>query len=211
MIIRLLFLIILVCLTGTGCNLIYKQNIQQGNALEQDDLDELYIGMNQRQVLFVLGTPSVKDPFHQNRWDYVQTFSRRGNPMITRTVTLIFEDGLLTDILGENDPFGANSQRVDGDPDEVASFVKKPDSAQDTSESPRRRVKTDDLIQRPFADVDVAIGADGKPVRVIQDLIEREFVLTGKTVISVNSAITNSIGNHVKIAVWTELHIARII
>ena len=51
-----------------GCNLIYKQNIQQGNALEQEDLDELYIGMNQRQVLFVLGTPSIRDPFHADRW-----------------------------------------------------------------------------------------------------------------------------------------------
>ena len=139
MIIRLLFSLILVCLTGTGCNLIYKQNIQQGNALEQDDLDELYIGMNQRQVLFVLGTPSVKDPFHRDRWDYVQTFSRRGNPMITRTVTLKFENDLLAEIVGENDPFGANSQRVDGDPDEVASFVKEPvdSESQDTSESPQ--------------------------------------------------------------------------
>lgn len=135
---RLLFSLILVCLTGTGCNLIYKQNIQQGNALEQDDLDELYIGMNQRQVLFVLGTPSVKDPFQQDRWDYVQTFSRRGNPMISRTVTLRFEDGLLASIEGENDPFGANSQRVDGDPDEVASFVKKPASGQESqTESPQ--------------------------------------------------------------------------
>ena len=88
MIKRLLFSLILVCLTGTGCNLIYKQNIQQGNAIEQDDLDELYIGMNQRQVLFVLGTPSVQDPFHQDRWDYVQTFSRRGGAMVQRTVTL---------------------------------------------------------------------------------------------------------------------------
>ncbi len=138
MIKRLVFILFLVSLTGTGCNLIYKQNIQQGNALEQDDLDELYIGMNQRQVLFVLGTPSVKDPFNQNRWDYVQTFSRRGNPMISRTVTLRFEDGLLASIEGENDPFGANSQRVDGDPDEVASFVKKPASGQASqTESPQ--------------------------------------------------------------------------
>jgi outer membrane protein assembly factor BamE len=108
----------------SGCGLIYKQNIQQGNALEQEDLDELYIGMNQRQVLFVLGTPSVKDPFHPERWDYVQTFSRRGNEPVMRTVTLYFEDGLLSEIEGQDNPFSAGS---DEDSGEVASFVKKPE------------------------------------------------------------------------------------
>ncbi|MFC1689933.1 outer membrane protein assembly factor BamE [Pseudomonadota bacterium] len=157
MLIRLIFALFLVSLAGTGCNLIYKQNIQQGNALEQDDLDELYIGMNQRQVLFVLGTPSVKDPFHHNRWDYVQTFSRRGNPMITRTVTLRFEDGLLAEIVGENDPFGANTQRVDGDPDEVASFIKKPASGQNTTESPQDAAvesAKEDLIESQDPDIE---------------------------------------------------------
>ena len=66
---RLFLIMLATTLFSTGCGLIYKQNIQQGNAIEQDDLDELYIGMNQRQVLFVLGTPSVKEPFSQNRWD----------------------------------------------------------------------------------------------------------------------------------------------
>lgn len=121
MIIRFLFLLILCTLACSGCNLIYKQNIQQGNAIEQDDLDELYVGMNRRQVLFVLGTPSVQDPFHPDRWDYVQTFSRRGGPMVERTVTLRFKDDLLTEIDGQNDPFGTNSG---GDSGEVASFVK---------------------------------------------------------------------------------------
>jgi outer membrane protein assembly factor BamE len=130
MIIRFLFSLLVATLAGSGCGLIYKQNIQQGNAIEQDDLDELYIGMNQRQVLFVLGTPSVKDPFHQERWDYVQTFSRRGSPMVQRTVTLRFEDDLLSSIDGQDDPFGARSGRVTGDATEVATFVKKPD--QDT-------------------------------------------------------------------------------
>jgi outer membrane protein assembly factor BamE len=129
MIIRFLFSLFLATLACTGCGLIYKQNIQQGNAIEQDDLDELYIGMNQRQVLFVLGTPSVKDPFHQERWDYVQTFSRRGSPMVQRTVTLRFEDGLLSDIDGQDDPFGTGSARVTGDATEVASFVKSPDKS----------------------------------------------------------------------------------
>jgi outer membrane protein assembly factor BamE len=133
MIIRFLFSLILAALTCSGCNLIYKQNIQQGNAIEQDDLDELYIGMNQRQVLFVLGTPSVKDPFHQDRWDYVQTFSRRGNPMVQRTITLRFEDGLLSEIGGRDDSFSAGAGGVSGDVTEVASFVKKPGNSSTTS------------------------------------------------------------------------------
>jgi outer membrane protein assembly factor BamE len=128
MIIRFLFSLFFATLACAGCGLIYKQNIQQGNALEQDDLDELYIGMNQRQVLFVLGTPSVKDPFHDDRWDYVQTFSRRGSDMVQRTITLKFEDDLLTDIGGRDDTFGSGSDAVTGDATEVATFVKSPAS-----------------------------------------------------------------------------------
>lgn len=101
-----LITIALAALLGLGgCNLIYKQNVQQGNALEQEDLDELYLGMNRRQVLFVLGTPSVRDPFHQDRWDYVQTYSRRGGPLVQRTVTLRFENDALSEIVGAENPF----------------------------------------------------------------------------------------------------------
>lgn len=133
MTIRFLFTLFFCTLVSTGCNLIYKQNIQQGNAIEQDDLDELYIGMNQRQVLFVLGTPSIKDPFRADRWDYVQTFSRRGSDMVQRTVTLRFEDGLLSEIDGQDDPFAPTS----GDDNEVATFVKKPETTgDDTTDDP---------------------------------------------------------------------------
>jgi outer membrane protein assembly factor BamE len=139
MITRLIFSLTLATLTASGCGLIYTQNIQQGNAIEQDDLDELYVGMNQRQVLFVLGTPSVKDPFHPERWDYVQTFSRRGSPMVQRTITLRFEDDLLSEIDGHTDPFGAIAKNVTGDANEVASFVKSPDenSGADEGDSPQ--------------------------------------------------------------------------
>jgi outer membrane protein assembly factor BamE (lipoprotein component of BamABCDE complex) len=110
----------------SACGLIYKQNIQQGNAIEQDDLDELYEGMNKRQAMFVLGTPSVMDPFQQDRWDYVQTFSRRGSDMVQRTVTLKFDDDILTEIVGRENPFAATVGATPADPDEVASFSKEP-------------------------------------------------------------------------------------
>lgn len=128
-----LLCLILLLLPLSGCGLIYKQNIQQGNALEQDELDELYIGMNERQVLFVLGTPSIRDPFQPERWDYVQTFSRRGGEPVQRTVTLRFEDGLLAEITGQEDPFASPSDSS-GSTGTVASFVKKPGgSPQDAS------------------------------------------------------------------------------
>jgi len=155
MIIRYLFSLILATLMCSGCNLIYKQNIQQGNAIEQDDLDELYIGMNQRQVLFVLGTPSVKDPFHDDRWDYVQTFSRRGSPMVQRTITLRFEDGLLSEIDGRDDSFSSGAGGVSGDATEVATFVKSPTKSTSAG-------STQDLQAAPLgtAENDAAKGAD---------------------------------------------------
>ena len=84
----------------TGCNLVYKQNIQQGNAIEQEDLDKLRLGMTKNQVSFLLGTPAVRDPFHRDRWDYVSTFSRRGDEAVMRKVTLYFENGTLSEMIG---------------------------------------------------------------------------------------------------------------
>jgi len=147
MLIRIFLVLLIVTFAGTGCNLIYKQNIQQGNAIEQDDLDELYIGMNQRQVLFVLGTPSVKDPFHQERWDYVQTFSRRGGPMVERKVTLRFENDLLAEIVGGNDPFAASSTSTSSDPNAIATFVKKPDAKKAVKEGQSPQDASVDSVQ----------------------------------------------------------------
>ena len=98
-----LLLALACCLLATSaCNIIYKQNIQQGNALEQDKLDQLKLGMTMNQVAFLLGTPSIRDPFHHNRWDYMSSFSRRGGTPITRLVTLKFENAILKEIIGVN-------------------------------------------------------------------------------------------------------------
>ena len=49
----------------------YKINIQQGNFLDQEDIDQIEPGMTRSQVRFLLGTPMVADLFNENRWDYV--------------------------------------------------------------------------------------------------------------------------------------------
>lgn len=94
-------------LTG-GCKLIYKQNVQQGNAHEQEDLDQLEVGMTKKQVAYLLGTPAVHDPFHQDRWDYISMLSRRGGEPVRRLVTLTFENDVLIATDGVGDSTGGD-------------------------------------------------------------------------------------------------------
>ena len=49
---------------------IYRIDIQQGNLLEEDVIDQVEVGMTRSQVQFLLGSPMVEDSFHQDRWDY---------------------------------------------------------------------------------------------------------------------------------------------
>jgi outer membrane protein assembly factor BamE len=52
-----------------GC--VHRINIQQGNFLDNEDIDRVAVGMTRVQVRALLGTPMVADPFVSNRWDYV--------------------------------------------------------------------------------------------------------------------------------------------
>ena len=111
---RYLFIALLAVLTlNTGCKLIYKQNVQQGNAHEQDDLDQVELGMSKKQVAFLLGTPAVHDPFHQDRWDYISMLSRRGGEPIKRLVTLTFEDDVLVATNGIGDSKGGDIKALE--------------------------------------------------------------------------------------------------
>ena len=111
---RLLPLLCVGFALATGCNIIYKQNIQQGNALEQEDLDQLELGMSKNQVAFLLGTPAIQDPFHANRWDYISSFARRGGDPVRRLVTLKFENDTLTYMRGVREGEGEEVLTADG-------------------------------------------------------------------------------------------------
>ncbi|MEM1082426.1 MAG: outer membrane protein assembly factor BamE, partial [Pseudomonadota bacterium] len=91
--IRLFFLICIVStLALSGCGLIYEQNIQQGNVLEADDVGQLEQGMSKRQVLALLGSPAVENPFHADRWDYVNSYAERGRNPVLRRLTVEFDN-----------------------------------------------------------------------------------------------------------------------
>ena len=102
---RKLLLVLIVALSTAGCGILYKQPIYQGNLLEKTNVDQLQAGMSKQQVLVLLGTPSIEDPFHHDRWDYTasQRVGRIGRTDI-KNFTLYFEGDTLARWEGEYFP-----------------------------------------------------------------------------------------------------------
>ena len=89
-------------LMGSGC--VYRANISQGNIVEEEDLDQVEVGMTRNQVRFLMGTPMVEDPFHADRWDYVY-YLRIGRRDATgkRWVSILFENDRVSEIRRNQD------------------------------------------------------------------------------------------------------------
>lgn len=102
---RKLLALVLVIMFASGCGVLYRQPIYQGNLLDKAAVDQLQAGMDKRQVMTLLGTPSIRDPFHHDRWDYTasQRIGRSGDPVV-KNMTLYFENDALARWEGEYFP-----------------------------------------------------------------------------------------------------------
>ncbi len=98
-------LIAAITLTVSGCGILYKQPIYQGNLIEKTNADQLAVGQSKQQVVALLGTPSIADPFHAQRWDYTATArtNRRGTTDI-KNLTVYFEGDTVSKWDGEYFP-----------------------------------------------------------------------------------------------------------
>lgn len=99
---RLIALIALAALSG--CGVLYKLDVQQGNLFNKTQVETLKPGMSKRQVLLVMGSPSIISPFNQNRWDYVSSIKRGRGKMESKDLVLYFENEALARIEGDYFP-----------------------------------------------------------------------------------------------------------
>jgi outer membrane protein assembly factor BamE len=112
----LLLLILPVSLTLTACSTlldnlpgVYSVEIQQGNMVDQDMINQLRPSMTKRQVLYIMGSPMLVDVFHQKRWDYLYSKQLDGEAREQKKITLFFDGDLLSGIQGD---FKPDSQTV---------------------------------------------------------------------------------------------------
>ena len=102
-------LVISLCSALLACNNIgsmdfpgvYKISIPQGNVITQEMVDQLRPGMSKRQVTFVMVTPLVRDPFHQDRWDYIYSFQPGGGERGQERLSVFFIDDQLVGFEGD--------------------------------------------------------------------------------------------------------------
>jgi len=100
-IISILALVIAGCTFFPG---VHKIDVQQGNVITQEMVDQLRIGMNRNQVRFVMGTPILIDTFHQERWDYLYNLKEGGEVTSQERLTLYFDQDKLVKMDGDYRP-----------------------------------------------------------------------------------------------------------
>ena len=79
-------------LSYVGLPKVHKIDIQQGNVVEQDQINQLRPNMTKEQVRFILGTPMLKDAFHANRWDYIFRFKPGYGQIEKKQASLYFNE-----------------------------------------------------------------------------------------------------------------------
>ena len=88
-------LLLIACLSAcgfVGFPGVYKIDVEQGNIVTQDMVNQLKPGMSRRQVRFILGTPLLEDPFNQARWDYPYV-KRNGRNILSESRLMVYFDG----------------------------------------------------------------------------------------------------------------------
>ena len=96
-------------LVGCGSNFgfpgVYRINVEQGNVVTEEMVEQLRPGLNRRQVRYIMGTPLIEDSFHEDRWDY-RYLLRNGNELLSETqLTLWFEGEELVRAEGPDAPY----------------------------------------------------------------------------------------------------------
>lgn len=88
---RRLLLVAFITIAIQSC--VYRVDVQQGNLLEDNDVEAVQIGMTRSQVRFLLGTPVVEDSFHHDRWDYIYYFRQGRRRNADRSWLIVYFEG----------------------------------------------------------------------------------------------------------------------
>lgn len=136
-----------------GCSFpgVYKVDIQQGNVVTQDMIDQLRPGMSRTQVRFIMGNPLITDTFHANRWDYLYSIQPGGNARQQERVSLEFNEAdQLVGLAGDFKPGVSRDEAILGSEQRATPVIdSQPSAAKPVQpEAPAAPGSLEEQIQR---------------------------------------------------------------
>lgn len=150
-----------------GCSFpgVYKIDIQQGNVVTQDMIDQLRPGMTRRQVRFIMGNPLIVDTFHANRWDYLYSIQPGGGRRQQERVSLFFNDSdQLAGLNGDFMPGVSRDEAILGK--EGSTTVTQPADQQKPEEQKEEPPKPGSTLEQLQREVDEAFSFPQEPPRL---------------------------------------------
>ena len=92
--------------TLTGCSLleklVYRIDINQGNYVEQDAVEQLKFGMTKEQVRYVMGSPMLIENGYPDTWYYIYHFTEGHNDAVQKDLIVNFNgQGQLVEVTGD--------------------------------------------------------------------------------------------------------------
>ena len=142
----------LLALAGCSFPGVYKIDIQQGNVVTQDMIDQLRPGMTRKQVRFIMGNPLLTDTFHADRWDYLYSLQPGGGERQQERISVIFNpNDQLVSLSGDFMPGVSRDEAILGK-DSDTTVTTSAENAE--KPKPEKPVKPGSLLDQIQKDVD---------------------------------------------------------
>jgi len=94
---------ILLLLSSLQACILYVPDVEQGNILSREMVDQIKVGQSRQQVRYILGSPLVQDSFHRDRWDYFYSIKKgRAKEVDKKRLTIIFNKGVVAKIVRDS-------------------------------------------------------------------------------------------------------------
>lgn len=99
-------------ITLSGCSIfrVYTIDLPQGTPITTTQANQVKVGMTQDQVLYLLGSPAIKDTLNPNRFDYLYDFKagtdskqagKKDIKNASQYMSIYFENGRVVRIMGK--------------------------------------------------------------------------------------------------------------
>lgn len=108
---KLIAVLLGTAVTLTGCHVfrVYTMDLPQGTPITAAQASQIQVGMSTDQVLYLLGSPALRDTLNPNRFDYLYDYTagtdgkRAGKTNVhnaSQYMSIFFENGRVVRITG---------------------------------------------------------------------------------------------------------------